>query len=786
MMQTATSELKDLYPVGEQPPVGYVPPRMYAWLIRPERFGEPLQAFQVEEVDTPEIADDEVLVYVMAAGVNYNNVWAGLGVPVNVIEARQKAGEKEAFHIGGSDASGIVYKVGKNVKNVKVGDEVVIHCGSWNQSAPEVLAGQDPMYSSSFRIWGYETNYGSFAQFTRVQDHQCLPKPKHLTWEAAAAYMLVGATAYRMLYGWGEHALRKDDAVLVWGGAGGLGSMAIQVCAAAGAKAVAVVSDDDKFEYCTSLGAVGCLNRKHFDHWGMLPHWKDAVGYADWMKGVRKFGKALWDALGERRNPRIVFEHPGETTIPTSIFVCDTGGMVVICAGTTGYNATVDLRYLWMRQKRLQGSHFANDGQAKGINDLVIAGKVDPCMSRCFTWAELPAAHQLMYENKHPYGNMSVLIGAPTTGLGASAAEPAAHVEHTPVPTARHDFYRAPLHELEEPGVVAQPTILDTKTVRELMHYGAITVSANTAIDEVARRMANYRIHAIVVVDEAGYAIGLVSQTDIVLARQGRTSEQLAQLKTGDIMTRKLITCKPGAKVSEAVTLMTRNRIHRLVVADERQGKLWPIGILSMTDVINFGMGLPTMAEESGGMAGGLAALGDVYEPTPPRPSKMTPPTPKAGPPLSPDVSTVREVMHYGVISCHPDTSVSEVAHRMLGNRISAVIVVDADGYLAGVVSQTDLVLARQGRTPEQLAALTAADILTPNVVTCTIDANLSQAITLMTRNHIHRLVVVDFRHNKPWPLGIVSMTDIVRQTLGGGEAVEDESVLSYFGADPI
>ena len=95
----------------------------------------------------------------------------------------------------------------------------------------------------------------------------------------------------------------------------------------------------------------------------MLPHWKDSAGYAKWLKGVRGFGAKIWEVLGEKRAPNIVFEHPGETTIPTSIFVCETGGMVVVCAGTTGYNATVDLRYLWMRQKRLQGSHFANTVQ---------------------------------------------------------------------------------------------------------------------------------------------------------------------------------------------------------------------------------------------------------------------------------------------------------------------------------------------------------------------------------------------------------------------------------------
>lgn len=410
---------KDLYDIGEAPPLGTVPSNMHGWLIRPERFGEPNKAFQKEVIPTPSIADDEVLVYVMAAGVNYNNVWAGLGIPVNVIGARQKLGEPEDFHIGGSDASGIVYQVGKDVEHLKVGDEVVVHCGTWQKNCPMEQQGKDPMYDPSFRIWGYETNYGSFAQFTKVQEHQCLPKPKHLNWEEAATYMLVGATAYRMLMGWAPNQIKKDDVVLVWGGAGGLGCMAIQIAAALGAKPIAVVSDPAKFDYCMKLGAVGCINRNDFDHWGMLPHWEDEEAYAQWAKGARKFGKAIWDILGERRGVDVVFEHPGESTVPTSIFVCETGGMVVICAGTTGFNATIDLRYHWMRQKRFQGSHFANDEQSKGINDLVMEGKVDPCLSRTFSYEELPLSHQLMYENKHPHGNMSVLIGAKDFGLGA-------------------------------------------------------------------------------------------------------------------------------------------------------------------------------------------------------------------------------------------------------------------------------------------------------------------------------------------------------------------------------
>ncbi len=415
-----TTSVKSLYELGETPPLGVLPEKMYAQTIRQSRYGEPEQAFAREVVPVPEIGPREALVYVMAAGINYNNVWAALGIPVDIVRLHKQqgeAGDDEGFHIGGSDASGIVYAVGSEVTNVKVGDEVVVHCGMWDENDAQVKAGTDPMFSPSFRIWGYESNWGSFAQFTKVQAHQCLPKPPQLPWEAAAAYMLVGATAYRMLTNWPPHDVRAGDVVLVWGGSGGLGSMAIQVAKAMGGVPVAVVSSDERGEYCKKLGAAGYINRKQFDHWGRLPDWTDDAAMGKSIQGFRAFGKALWDVLGERKNPRIVFEHPGQDTIPTSIFVCENGGMVVICAGTTGYNADVDLRYLWMRQKRLQGSHFANDNDAAGFNQLVHDGKIDPCLGRVFPFDEVGVCHQLMHENRHPDGNMAILVGAPRAGM---------------------------------------------------------------------------------------------------------------------------------------------------------------------------------------------------------------------------------------------------------------------------------------------------------------------------------------------------------------------------------
>lgn len=228
--------------------------------------------------------------------------------------------------------------------------------------------------------------------------------------------MLVAATAYRMLYGWPGNTLEYGDPVLIWGGSGGLGSLAIQIVNIAGAKAVAVVSDKKKIDYCMNLGAVGVIDRNEFDHWGILTQWEDGGRNNEWLSEAKRFGQAFWDALGEKKNPNIVCEHPGGKTIPTSIFVVERGGMVVICGGTTGYIATLDLRYHWMQQKRLQGSHFANDHQCRAVNQLALTGRLDPCLSQVFAFEETGLCHQLMYENKNSVGKMSILVNAVETG----------------------------------------------------------------------------------------------------------------------------------------------------------------------------------------------------------------------------------------------------------------------------------------------------------------------------------------------------------------------------------
>ena len=251
---------------------------MHAFAVRQSRFGQPRDAWKREVLPTPSIGADEVLIYVMASGINYNNVWAALGQPLDVIAERQKLGEPEDFHAGGSDCSGIVWATGRDVTSVKVGDEVIVHSGWWRPDDPWVLSGKDPMLAESTRIWGYQTNYGSYCQFARAQAHQCIPKPKRLTWEASGCFLLCASTAYRMLMGWEPHTVEKGDVVLVWGATGGLGSLALEIVRAQGGRAVAVVSDDAKKKFCLDHGAVGVINRSQFDHWGVMPDTKDGQG----------------------------------------------------------------------------------------------------------------------------------------------------------------------------------------------------------------------------------------------------------------------------------------------------------------------------------------------------------------------------------------------------------------------------------------------------------------------------------------------------------------------------
>jgi crotonyl-CoA carboxylase/reductase len=401
----------DVAPLGTIPPLGVVPQRMHAWVIRREGHGEPLKSFREEVVETPEPGPNEVLVLSMAAGVNYNGVWAGLGKPVSVLDVH-----KHPFHIAGSDCAGIVWAVGGAVRRWKIGDEVVVHC---NQTCGECAAcnGYDPMGCENQKIWGYETPYGSFAQFTLVQSQQLLPKAADMTWEEAASYALDLCTAYRMLVD--RAKLRPGETVLVWGGAGGLGVFACQIARMVGAVPIAVVSSEEKEKLAMRFGAAGTINRRDFPDLAYTPH-ETAERRKARLEAAKALGKAFMKIAGTNNGPDVVFEHPGQETFPTSVFLAARMGRIVICAATTGFDLAFDVRHLWMRQKKIVGSHFAHAEECWRANDLVLKGKIKPCLTEVYRYQQIPRAHDDMLHNRH-MGKLSCLVSAPRPGLRTRA-----------------------------------------------------------------------------------------------------------------------------------------------------------------------------------------------------------------------------------------------------------------------------------------------------------------------------------------------------------------------------
>jgi crotonyl-CoA carboxylase/reductase len=393
---------------------GELPKTMAAWVIREERQGEPIEAFQLEEIEVPEPGAFEVTVRVMAAGVNFNNVWAALGQPVSVFRSHP-----EEHHIGGSDASGVVWKVGEGVTRWKAGDEVVIHCNQASYEDVEVH-GLDPLAAPSQRIWGYETTWGSFAQFCKVQAQQLLPKPANLSWEEAASYGLTYFTAYRMLID--QAKLQAGHRVLIWGAAGGLGVFATQLCAITGAESIGVVSSAEKGDLVRHLGARDVIDRSEFT--GMMRRGgEDADAEKARFKESRRFCKEVAERLGGQ--PDVVFEHVGQATFPTSVLAVKPFGTVVICGATSGYQLDFDVRYLWMRQKRIVGSHFANAWECHRANELIEQGKIRPVLWRTLGFDGVAEAHQLMYKNEH-LGKIAILVGADSEGLGKTSDGPGA------------------------------------------------------------------------------------------------------------------------------------------------------------------------------------------------------------------------------------------------------------------------------------------------------------------------------------------------------------------------
>src|SRR6202521_223933 len=381
---------------------------------------DPRKSLRIEDVAVPELAPDEAYVAVMASAINFNTVWTSIFEPLPTFGFLERLGRESRWgarhdldhHVVGSDASGVVLRVGSAVRNWRPGDRVVVHCNYVDDQDPS--AHDDSMLAANQRIWGFESNFGGLADLAVVKANQLMPKARHLSWEEAAINALCNSTAYRMLVSRNGAPMKQGDRVLVWGGSGGLGSYAVQHVMNGGGTPVAVVSSPDKVELLHALGVEAVIDRK-------------AAGYRFWSdehtqdeSEWRRFGKDVRALVGD--DPDVVFEHPGRQTMGASVFAYKRAGTIVTCAATSGYMIEYDNRHLWMKLKTIKGSHFANYREAWDANQLVCEGKILPPLSAVHTLEGVGDAAYQVHHNLHE-GKIGVLCLAPEEGLGIDDPE---------------------------------------------------------------------------------------------------------------------------------------------------------------------------------------------------------------------------------------------------------------------------------------------------------------------------------------------------------------------------
>jgi crotonyl-CoA reductase len=381
---------------------------------------DPRESIRLADVATPELAPDEVYLAVMASSINFNTVWTSIFEPLPTFGFLDRLGRESSwgarhaldYHVIGSDASGVVLKVGSAVRNWNPGDRVAVHCNYVDDQDP--AAHEDSMLASNQRIWGFESNFGGLADLSIVKANQLMPKPSHLTWEESAVNALCGATSYRMLVGDNAARMKQGDNVLIWGASGGLGGYACQLVQNGGGTPVGVVSSPEKVDLLHQLGVEYVIDRskENYQFW-TDEHTQDE---REW----RRLGRQVRDFIGD--DPNIVFEHPGRSTMGASVFVTKRGGKIVTCAATTGYMIEYDNRHLWMRLKQIVSSHFANYAEAWEMNRLIDQGRIQPTLSKTFALVDVGEAAYQVQHNQHE-GKLGVLCLAPEPGLGISNPE---------------------------------------------------------------------------------------------------------------------------------------------------------------------------------------------------------------------------------------------------------------------------------------------------------------------------------------------------------------------------
>src|SRR3984893_10735751 len=326
------------------------------------------EVLQYTDAATPSVRASEVLIRVRACALNHLDLWVRAGLPNVPIPLP---------HIPGSDVAGEIAQIGSEVTTVRVGQKVVlaplVSCGK----CPACVAGLDNR-CRQFTNLGYMID-GGCAEFVRVPEVNCLPYPENLSFEEAAAVPLVFQTAWHMLVSRAE--LQPGEDVLILGAGSGVGTAAIQIAKFFGARVIATAGTDEKLEKARHLGADHIINHKS-------QKIRDEVRRITSQRGVE-----------------VVCEHLGTATWEDSLASLASSGRLVTCGATTGFDAKIDLRFLFTRQLSLLGSYMGTKAELHTVLKLVAAGRLKPVVDQIFPLAEAAAAHAYL-ESSQQFGKV--------------------------------------------------------------------------------------------------------------------------------------------------------------------------------------------------------------------------------------------------------------------------------------------------------------------------------------------------------------------------------------------
>jgi NADPH:quinone reductase-like Zn-dependent oxidoreductase len=325
-------------------------------------------------VDAPEpvIRASDVLVRVKACALNHLDLWVRLGIPGVPIPLP---------HIPGSDVAGEIAQIGGEVSTVHVGQKVVLAPGVACGKCAACISGQDNR-CREFTNLGFMID-GGCAEFVRAPEVNCLPYPENLTFEEAASIPLVFQTAWHMLIARAE--LQPGEDVLILGAGSGVGSAAIQIAKFFGARVIATAGSGEKLQKAKELGADHLINHK-------TQKIRDEVRHITSKRGVD-----------------VVFEHVGTATWDESFASLAPSGRLVTCGATTGFDAKIDLRFLFSRQLSLLGSYMGVKSELHTVMKLVAAGRFKPVVDRVFPLAACAEAHEYL-ESSSQFGKVVLKV----------------------------------------------------------------------------------------------------------------------------------------------------------------------------------------------------------------------------------------------------------------------------------------------------------------------------------------------------------------------------------------